>query len=144
MSVNKEIQLEIVNKYNPMYDDYHTGVRSTDDIKTYLEALDYDDYTEGEYSPDYTEDMIEQAIKTGKITVYSSYPIKQGIFVTPSKMEAQCYAGQTGKVYCKEVKLEDVAWIDGMEGQYANVKEYCDVYNKDLDIITPYYDEEER
>lgn len=138
MSMNKEIQLEIINKFNPMLDDYHTGVRSTDDIKTYREALDYDDYIEGGYSPDYSEDMIKQAIKTGKITVYSSYSIKQGTFVTPSKMEAQCYAGQTGKVFCKEVKLEDVAWLDGMQGQYANIKEFDEIEKSYDEMIEEY------
>ena len=66
--------------------------------------------------------MAQKAIKSGKITVYSSYPIKQGIFVSPSYMEAESYAG-TGKVYEKTVKLTDVAWIDPTQGQYANVED---------------------
>ena len=74
--------------------------------------------------------MAQEAIKSGKITVYSSYPIKQGIFVSPSYMEAESYAA-TGKVYEKTVKLTDVAWIDPTQGQYANVED--DKYSLDND-----------
>ena len=66
--------------------------------------------------------MAEQALATGKITVYSSYPIIQGTFVTPSKMEAESYSG-TGKVYKKTVDIKDVAWIDPTQGQYARIEE---------------------
>ena len=37
-------------------------------------------------------------------------------------MEAQNYAGE-GKVYSKEVSVDDVAWIDAFQGQYAKVEE---------------------
>ena len=63
---------------------------------------------------------MKKALKTRKITVYSSYNIKPGTFVTPSKMEAQNYAGSS-KVYFKTVNLEDVAWIDPFQGQYAKI-----------------------
>ncbi len=119
----KDIQFEILQKYNPMHDDYHTGIREVGDIKTFQEALDDDGYEGGSLTPDVTEQMIQKALDTGKITVYSSYPIEQGVFVSPSKMEAQSYAGGL-PVYSKEVNLSDIAWIDGFEGQYANVQEY--------------------
>ncbi len=64
--------------------------------------------------------MVKDALNSGKIMVYSSYPIEQGIFVSPSKMEAESYSG-TGKVYSKEVNLTDIAWIDPTQGQYAKV-----------------------
>ncbi len=115
----KQRQLEIVTRENPMKDDIHTGIRKLEDIKTYNEAIK-DDPTEDNYAPDYTREMVDKAIETGKITVYSSYPIKDGVFVTPSRMEAQNYAGE-GKVYSQEVSLNDVAWIDPMQGQYAKV-----------------------
>ncbi len=73
-------------------------------------------------TPDFTEEDLQNALETGRVTVYSSYPIKDGIFVTPSRMEAQNYAGE-GKVYSKTVALEDVAWIDSLQGQYAKVEE---------------------
>ena len=125
--MSKKFQLEIILKYNPMHDDYHLGIRREDDIKTFQEALnialkDGYDLEEG-FTPDYDGDIIQNALKTGKITVYSSYPIEQGTFVTPSAMEAQSYAGK-GRVYSKEVDLDAVAWIDGIEGQYANIEEY--------------------
>lgn len=118
---HKERQLEIVLESNPVHDDIHTWIRNVDDIKTYAEALDEEGYEEDDdLTPDFTGKMVSKAVNTGSVTVYSSYPIKQGVFVTPSKMEAQSYAGK-GKVYSKNVKLTDVAWIDPLQGQYAKV-----------------------
>ena len=120
----KQKQLDIVLKNNPANDDYHTWIRSVDDIKTFEETLqddDWADYVEEGFNPDYTGDMIKEALESGKITVYSSYPIEQGIFVSPSRMEAESYSGN-GKVYSKEVNLKDVAWIDPTQGQYAKVE----------------------
>lgn len=118
----KSKQLEVINKSNPADDSYHTWIRSTEDIKTFDEAF----FEDGEYSgmdPDFTENMALESKKTGKITVYSSYPIENGVFVSPSQMEAQQYAGgDASKLYSKEVNINDVAWIDGAEGQYAKVE----------------------
>lgn len=118
---HKQQQLDIINKNNPADDDIHTWIRSTNDIKNFEEAF----FEDGQYSgldPDFTEKMANKAKETGKITVYSSYPIEQGIFVSPSVMEASQYAGgDVNKLYSKEVNINDVAWIDGAEGQYAKV-----------------------
>lgn len=119
----KELQLDIIQKYNPMLDDLHTGIRTIDDIKTFGEALqdsDWEGWEESGFDSDYDGNMAKKALKTGKITIYSSYPIKQGTFVTPSYMEAESYSGN-GKVYSKKVNLEDVAWIEPTQGQYAKV-----------------------
>lgn len=119
---HKQQQLDIINKNNPADDDMHTWIRSTDDIKNFEEAF----FEDGEYSgldPDFTEKMANKAKETGKITVYSSYPIEQGVFVSPSVMEASQYAGgDSNKLYSKEVNINDIAWIDGAEGQYAKVE----------------------
>ena len=115
----KQKQLDVIKNNNPVNDDYHTWIRNVEDIKTLEETINdsewagYDDY-----NPDLSRQDIENAIESGKITVYSSYPIKQGIFVSPSKMEAESYSGN-GKVYSKEVNINDVAWIDPTQGQYA-------------------------
>ena len=120
----KEAQNEIIQKSNPVNVDYLTWIRSAKDINTFEETLKSGEYDEGEdFDPSYTWNMAQKALKSGKITVYSSYPIQQGVFVTPSKMEAQDYAGG-GKVYQKTVALTDVAWIDPTQGQYANVNEF--------------------
>lgn len=115
----KEEQLRIINESNPAPDSVHTWVRSTDDIKTFDEAF----FEDGEYSgmdPDFTEEMANESRRTGKIKVYSSYPIENGVFVSPSQMEASQYAGgDASELYSKEVNINDVAWIDGAEGQYA-------------------------
>lgn len=125
---HKREQLEIIKRTNPMADDYHTGIRTIDDIKTWGEAVDEakKNALEGEWEewssyPDVSNDMIEKAIRSGKITVYSSHPIEDGTFVSPSRMMAKDYAG-SGTVYSKEVNLNDVAWINTDEGQLARVK----------------------
>lgn len=121
----KQKQNEIIQKTNPVSDDYHTWIRNVDDIKTFEETLkdpDWSDYVDEGFNPDFTGDMVKEALNKGKITVYSSYPIEQGIFVSPSKMEAESYSGN-GKVYSKEVNLTDVAWIDPTQGQYAKVND---------------------
>lgn len=116
---HKEKQLEIIQKYNPMRDDYHTGIRKIEDIKTFEETLsDEDSFVWGDFS---REDA-ERAVKTNSITIYSSYPIKQGTFVSTSKRQAEEYAGGQGKkVYSKTISLDKVAWISGDEGQFAEV-----------------------
>ena len=117
----KQIQLDIIKNNNPVNDDYHTWIRNVEDIKTLEETINDSDWIDyDKYNPDLSRQDIENAIDSGKITVYSSYPIKQGIFVSPSKMEAESYSSN-GKVYSKEVNINDVAWIDPTQGQYAKV-----------------------
>lgn len=117
----KQQQLKIIEKSNPMQDDYHTGIRKVEDIKTLEETLKDSDWADyDEFNPDYTKQMAQEAIETGKITVYSSYPIEQGVFVSPSYMEAESYSAD-GKVYSKDVNTDDIAWIDPTQGQYAKI-----------------------
>lgn len=120
----KQKQLDIVLNSNPAFNDTSTWIRSIDDIKTYEETLsdsDYADYLEDGFTPDYTADMAKEALDTGKMKVYSSYPIENGTWVTPSRMEAESYAGN-GQVYSKEIDLDDVAWVDPTQGMYAKIK----------------------
>ena len=125
----KEQQLGIIQKTNPMLDDYHTGIRTVDDIKTFKEAYDIakkeakdGGWTEYASYPDITNEMIEDSLKTGEITVYSSNDIKNGAFVTPSYEQALDYAGgNENNIKSKKVKVDDVAWINLDEGQYAKV-----------------------
>ena len=123
----KQAQMDIILKTNPMLDDYHTGIRKVEDIKTLEESVgearsEAEKYGDEEWSayPDITNDMLQNALETGEITIYSSKPIKNGVFVTPSYMQASDYAGG-GNVYEKTVPLTDVAWINTDEGQYAKV-----------------------
>lgn len=113
-------QYEIIKENNPMLDDYHTGIRSPKDIKTWDEVInDEDSFAWG----DFTKEDAKKALKKGTVTIYSSYPIKQGTFVSTSKIQAEEYAGGRGnKVYSKEIPLSEVAWINGDEGQYAKRK----------------------
>lgn len=125
----KQAQLEVINQNNKMQDDYHTGIRSVNDILTAKEALDLtqeqlDNYEKEGYSyPDFTLKDGKAAIDSGYITVYSSKEIKPGVFVTPSKMMAADYAGD-GPVYSKRIPVKDMAFINADEGNYAPVKQY--------------------
>ena len=121
----KKKQLDILLKTNQMKDDYHTGIRNIDDILTFEEAMkeaesDYKEY--GQYSsyPDVKNDDLKKALKTNKIDIYSSKEITNGTFVTPSKMQAKDYAGDDD-IYEMTVNLEDIAWINIDEGEYAKV-----------------------
>jgi len=114
---NKQKQFEIIRETNPMHDEQHVGIRSATDIKNWKEAMQDDEsFVYGDFS---IEDA-QKALQEGKVTVYSSKPIENGIFVSTSKNMASDYAGG-GKIYSKNVPLEEVAWINGDEGQYAKV-----------------------
>ena len=118
---HKKAQLDIINATNPMHDDYHTGIREVGDIMTLFEAVEEaktEDEDELSSYPDVPDDVLESALESGKITVYSSKPIKNGEFVTPSRMNAKDFAG-SGTIYEKTVPIKDVAWINTDEGQYA-------------------------
>jgi len=117
----KAKQLKIVTEANPMTDDYHTGIRSEKDILTAGEAFAEGIKSGDGAAPDFKSSDMGKALSTGKVTVYSSNPIENGAFVSPSRMEAKNYAGD-GKVYSKEVNTSDVAWIDDIQGQYAKVE----------------------
>lgn len=117
---HKVDQYNIIQEYNPMLDDYHLGIRSPKDIKTFDEVINDD---ESFVWGDFSKKDAEKALKEGNITIYSSYPIKQGTFVSTSKRQSEEYAGGVGsKVYSKKVPLEEVAWINGDEGQYAKIR----------------------
>jgi hypothetical protein len=118
----KKKQFAIIQASNPMKDDIHTGIRSADEILTAEEAFSPLIESGDEASPDFTAADMAEALKSGQITVYSSYPIANGVFVTPSRMMAEDYAG--GKnVYSARVPINSVAWIDETEGQMANIDE---------------------
>ena len=104
-----------------MQDEFHVGIRSPKDIKTFAEAIkDEESFSWGDFS----QEDAQRALKSGEIMIYSSYPIRQGIFVSTSKRQAEEYAGGIGKkVYSKKIPLNDVAWINGDEGQFAKIKE---------------------
>lgn len=118
---HKEKQLDIIKKTNPMLDDYHAGIRNIEDIKTFEEAInDKESFSWGDYS----KEDAERDLKRNKVQVYSSYNIKNGTFVSTSYIQALEYAGMDkSKVHSKEIKPSEVAWINGDEGQYANINQ---------------------
>ena len=126
----KEAQLDLILQHNPADDANmpgHVWIRSVDDIKTFDEAIAEADrerrdggWSELASYPDITNELLDAARRTGRITVYSSHSIQDGAFVTPSQMQAKDYAGE-GRVYKKNVSVGDVAWINVDEGQYAQV-----------------------
>lgn len=115
--INEKIkQFQVLARTNIITDSYHTGIRTVDDIKTFEESVsEFDEF--GAYS-DYSESDARAALDKGEITVYSSYPIKEGTFVSPSKEMAAMYSSN-GRVYSKKIPLSDVAWISAEEGQFT-------------------------
>lgn len=120
---HKLAQNRIIQETNPMLDDYHTGIRSVGDIKTWQEAMSEAERLDEGYSwGDFSKEDAQKALKRGKIRVYSSYAIKNGTFVSTSYQQALDYAGgERSKVHSREVALDSVAWISVDEGQYAKV-----------------------
>lgn len=115
----KRAQYEIIQETNPMFDDEHVGIRSPADIKTFEEVIDDEESFQW---GDYTKEDALKDLKRNKVRVYSSYPIKNGVFVSTSYEQALEYAGNDrSKVHSKEVAPNRVAWINGDEGQYASV-----------------------
>jgi len=118
---HKQDQFEIIQKNNAMSDDFHVGIRKPSDIRSAEEALGTTAEDDGYSYPDFTRADGQRALKSGKITLYSSKPIREGGFVSPSKVMAGDYAGG-GKVYSLTVPVDQVAWINADEGQFAPVK----------------------
>ena len=139
----KQKQFDIVNKANPMLDEYHTGIRSAKDIKTWEEVLKLNDEDEGQFAwGDYTREDAQRDLEKGTIKVYSSKPIKNGVFVSTSKVQAEEYAGGQGnKVYSKTIPLSEVAWVNGDEGQYATTKSKSNVNDEAKNILLKNADE---
>lgn len=111
----KQLQLDVINEFNPMRDDYHVGIRTLEDIKTFNEAiLDDESFVYGDFS---IEDA-QNALEKGHVMVYSSRPIRKGDFISTSYNMAKDYAGSK-EVYQRLVDLGEVAWINGDEGQFT-------------------------
>jgi len=110
----KLMQLAVIQRANPMQDDYHTGIRTVDDIRTFAEAWqDEQRYRDCADWGDFTHEQAREALRSGFVTVYSSHDIKQGDFVTTSYTHALQYAGADPQgVKTAIVPLNAVAWID--------------------------------
>lgn len=120
--LTKAQKLEIIKKNNFANDDYHTWIRNENDILDFNDARKYtlDDIGDVSSYPDVTKDLLDAAEKSGKIKVYSSKPFSLGGFVSPSKMQAQDYAGK-GKIYEGVFDIDDIAWLNADEGQIARL-----------------------
>ena len=114
-SDRKQEQFNIIQGSNPRDTNLsnHTWINNKSDIKSFDEVI-----SDGDFTPDYTNEDYNKAKQSGVITVYSSKPIANGEFVTPSQQIAKDYAGSE-KIYSKEVSINDVAWISASEGQLA-------------------------
>lgn len=118
-SDRKQEQFNIIQGSNPRDTNLsnHTWINNKSDIKSFDEVISDEDFT-----PDYTKKDYNKAKQSGVITIYSSKPIANGEFVTPSQQIAKDYAGSE-KIYSKEVSINDVAWISASEGQLASNNE---------------------
>lgn len=125
----KQAQFDRLQKVNPMLDDYHTGIRAPQDIATLQEAID----NAKDIDPAYKA-MLQKALANDSVTVYSSYPIEEGVFTTPIKQMAQDYAGPGNQVYSKTISPNDIAWIDDQEGNYLPRPQQLETTLADADM----------
>lgn len=94
-----------------MRDDYHTGIRTVNDIRTYAEA--WQDEQRHHDCPDWGDFTHAQALEA----------LNKGAFVTTSFTHALQYAGADAKgVKTACVPLDAVAWIDLDQGIFTGVE----------------------
>lgn len=126
----RQKQYEIIQKTNPRWENSNSfWLTKPSDAKTYYEVAHED--SDWDFNDDYTDDYtvkdkmnIEKAVLNGEmITVYSSKPIVDGNFVTPSKEYAQSYADDGRTVYEAQIDPRDIAWLDVGEGQVAHLSD---------------------
>lgn len=131
---NRQAQFDLLQKTNPMMDDYHTGIRSPEDIRTLKSIVDSYNADNNFTYPDFTLADAQKALASGNIDVYSSKPIEAGAFISPSKMMATDYAGG-GEVYTKNIPLRDFAFIEsGDEGNYLPTARALETTLADADM----------
>ena len=131
---NRQAQFDLLQKTNPMRDDYHTGIRSPEDIYTLKSIVDSYNADNNFTYPDFTLADAQKALARGNIDVYGSKPIETGAFISPSKMMATDYAGG-GEVYTKNIPLRDFAFIEsGDEGNYLPTAKALETTLSDADM----------
>jgi len=123
-AARRQAQFDLLQRTNPMTDEYHTGIRTPEEIRTLKNIVDNYNEDDNFTYPDFTLADAQKALVNGELPVYSSKPIEPGAFISPSRMMAQDYAGQGGQVYTKNIPLEDFAFIEsGDEGNYLPLRE---------------------
>lgn len=119
----KKEQFEIINESNRMRNDSRAGILNADNILSFREAIDIakaDNNGKISSYPDVPNSVFDKAMRSGFITVYGSEPIENGVFVTPSMIGARMDSDD-GKVFSKVVSINDVAWLNSDEGQFADI-----------------------
>ena len=119
-TAKQQTQFDIIQETNPAPEESnYVWIRKPSDIKTFEEVInDEDSFSWGDYSK---EDALRD-LKKGTVTIYSSYPIKNGVFVSTSYQQALDYAGgDPSRVHSRKSSIDSVAWINGDEGQYAKI-----------------------
>lgn len=69
--------------------------------------------------PDVTNQMLEDALTSGRIMVYSKDPIAGGTTVSPSVQRASELSGPDAQIYSKDISIDQVAWETPDEGTYT-------------------------
>ncbi len=135
----RQKQWEIIQNTNQKWDGTQSAwIDTPEDARTFYEAVmeDTDYPLEEDYTEDFTVDDKKNILQTGIITVYSSKPVQDGNFVTPSRMEAQSYSG-TGIIYSATMDVRDIAWLDVGQGQVAHLPDvYKEVIQQDTQART--------
>ena len=103
-------------------DDNHILFRVAENVGSFEDAISNakdKGYESLSAYPDVTNQMLEDALASGRIMVYSKDPIAGGTTVSPSVQRASELSGPDAQIYSKDVSIDQVAWETPDEGAYT-------------------------
>ena len=136
---NKEKAFAYIQKKNPALDDYHTHIRSAEEVHTWAEVMAMPNASEGFdiYPGEFDEEEAKHALECGVIHVYHGNDDRGACcFVSTSPSEALEYAGgDPAHLWRSIVYTTEVAWISTSEGillnssvNWAKMRNFCPQY----------------
>lgn len=103
-------------------DDNHILFRVAENVGSFEDAISKakdKGYENLSAYPDVTNQMLEDALTSGRIMVYSKDPIAGGTTVSPSVQRASELSGPDAQIYSKDISIDQVAWETPDEGTYT-------------------------
>ena len=103
-------------------DDNHILFRVAENVGSFEDAISNakdKGYENLSAYPDVTNQMLEDALTSGRIMVYSKDPIAGGTTVSPSVHRASELSGPDAQIYSKDISIDQVAWETPDEGTYT-------------------------
>ncbi len=103
-------------------DDNHILFRVAENVGSFEDAIKTakdKGYENLSAYPDVTNQILEDALTSGRIMVYSKDPIAGGTTVSPSVQRASELSGPDAQIYSKDISIDQVAWETPDEGTYT-------------------------